>query len=61
MLETQVRSLRQEDALEKRMEAQSSIPAWRIPWRGVHRLQAMGLQESDTSDPSQSQTVISKL
>ena len=30
--ETQVRSLGQEDALEKGMAAHSSIPAWRIPW-----------------------------
>ena len=32
MLETQVRSLSQEDALEKGMAAHSSILAWRIPW-----------------------------
>ena len=30
--ETQVRSLGQEDPLEKGMAPYSSIPAWRIPW-----------------------------
>ena len=30
--ETQVRSLGQEDPLEKGMGTQSSILAWRIPW-----------------------------
>ena len=32
MQETQVRSLGQEDPLEKEMTMQSSILAWRIPW-----------------------------
>ena len=32
MWETQVRSLSQEDALEKGMGTHSSILAWRIPW-----------------------------
>ena len=32
MLETQVRSLGQEDPLEKGMAIHSSILAWRIPW-----------------------------
>ena len=32
MQETWVRSLGQEDALEKEMAAHSSILAWRIPW-----------------------------
>ena len=32
MQETQVRSLGQEDPLEKGTAARSSIPAWRIPW-----------------------------
>ena len=30
--ETQVRSLSQEDPLEKEMETQSSTLAWKIPW-----------------------------
>ena len=32
MQETQVRSLGQEDPLDKGMATQSSILAWRIPW-----------------------------
>ena len=32
MLETRVRSLGREDALEKEMATHSSILAWRIPW-----------------------------
>ena len=32
MQETQVRSLSQEDPLEKEMATHSSILAWRIPW-----------------------------
>ena len=32
MRETWVRSLGQEDPLEKEMATHSSIPAWRIPW-----------------------------
>ena len=32
MQETWVRSLSQEDLLEKRMATHSSILAWRIPW-----------------------------
>ena len=32
MWETQVRSLGQEDPLEKEMVTHSSILAWRIPW-----------------------------
>ena len=32
MQETQVRSLGQEDSLEKEMATHSSILAWKIPW-----------------------------
>ena len=32
MQEAQVRSLSQEDPLEKEMAAHSSILAWKIPW-----------------------------
>ena len=32
MQETQIRSLGQEDALEKEIATHSSILAWRIPW-----------------------------
>ena len=43
--ETQVRSLGQEDPLEKEMATHSSTFAWRIPWREEScRLQSMGSQ-----------------
>ena len=45
MWETQVRSLGQEDGLEKEMATHLSTLAWKIPWmeeRG--RLQSMGSQ-----------------
>ena len=45
MQEIQVRSLGQEDPLEKEMATHSSILAWRIPWtEEIGRLQSMGLQ-----------------
>ena len=44
-LETQIRSLGQEDPLEKEMATHSSILAWRIPWREEPGgLQSIGLQ-----------------
>ena len=43
--ETQVRSLGQEDPLEKGMATHSSILAWRIPWMEESSgLQSMGPQ-----------------
>ena len=45
MQETQVRSLGQEDTLEREMATHSSILAWRISWtEEPGRLQSMGLQ-----------------
>ena len=45
MRETQVRSLGQEDPLEKAVATHSSTLAWRIPWREEPgRLQSMGSQ-----------------
>ena len=45
MWETRVRSLGQEDPLEKEMATHSSILAWRIPWTGEPgRLQSKGSQ-----------------
>ena len=42
--ETQVRSLSQEDTLEKGMTTHSNILAWRIPWtEEPGGLQSMGL------------------
>ena len=50
MQETQIRSLGQEDPLEKEMATHSSIFAWRIPWtEEPGRLQTMGSQELDTT------------
>ena len=47
MQETWVRSLDQEDPLEKGMVTYSSILAWRIPWiEEPGRLQSMGLQRA---------------
>ena len=43
--ETQVRSLGQEDPLEKEMATHSSTLAWKIPWtEEPDRLQSMGSQ-----------------
>ena len=40
-----IRSLSQEDPLEKGMATHSSIPAWRIPWtEELGELQSMGSQ-----------------
>ena len=45
MLETWVRSLGWEDALEKEMATHSSTLAWKIPWtEEPGRLQSMGSQ-----------------
>ena len=45
VLETWVRSLGQEDSLEKEMETHSSTLAWKIPWTEERsRLQSMGSQ-----------------
>ena len=48
--ETQVRSLGEEDPLEKGMATHSSIVTWKIlGTEEPGRLQSMGLQESDTT------------
>ena len=45
MWETQVRSLDQEDPLEKEIATHSSTLAWKIPWtEEPGRLQSMGLR-----------------
>ena len=44
MLETWVRSLGQEDPLEKEMATHSSILAWKIPWTDKPGRQSMGSQ-----------------
>ena len=51
MQETQVRSLGQEDPLEKGMATHFSILAWRISWtEEPGGLQSMGHKESDTTE-----------
>ena len=48
--ETQVRSLGQEDPLQKAMVTHSSTLAWKIPWtEEPGRLQSMGSQRTDTT------------
>ena len=49
MQETQVRSLDQEDILEKGMATHSSVLAWKILWtEEPGRLQSMGSQKTQT-------------
>ena len=49
--ETQVRSLGQEDPLERGMAAKSSILAWRISWKEEPGgLQSWGHKESDMTE-----------
>ena len=51
MQEIWVRSLGQEDSLEKGTATHSSILAWEIPWMEESGgLQSMQLQESDTTE-----------
>ena len=51
MWENWVRSLGQEDPLEKEMATHSSILAWRIPWmEELGGLQSMGRKELDTTE-----------
>ena len=48
MQETRVRSLSQEDPLEKERATYSTILAWKIPWmEEPGELQFMGSKESD--------------
>ena len=49
MQETRVRSLGQEDPLEKEMAAYTRVLAWETPWtEEPSGLQFMGLQKSQT-------------
>ena len=51
MQETWVRSLGQEDPLEKKMPNHSSTFAWKIPWtEGPGGLQSMGHKELDMAE-----------
>ena len=56
MQEMQVRSLGQEDCLEKEMAARSSVLAWRIPWKEEpDRLES---KELDMTEHTRTQTII---
>ena len=56
MQETQVRSLGQEDPLEKGMATHSSILAWEIPWtEEPGGLQSMGSQKRYNLETRQQQ------
>ena len=51
MWKTRVRSLGQEDPLEKEMAIHSSTIAWKIPWtEEPGSLQSTGYKESDTTE-----------
>ena len=51
MWETRVRSLGQEDPLEKEMATHSSTSAWKIHgWRGLVGYSPWGCKESDTTE-----------
>ena len=56
MQETQIRSLDQEDSLEKEMASHSNILAWEILWtEESDGLQSMGLQRVRHDLPLQQQ------
>ena len=49
--ENQVRSLGQEDSLEKEMATHSSILAWKLPWtEEPGELRSRGRRESDMTE-----------
>ena len=51
MQETRVRSLGQEDPLEKETATHPSTISWKIPWtQDPGRLQSMGRKELDTTE-----------
>ena len=56
-LKSRVRTLSQEDTLEKEMATHSSIVAWKIPWsEEPGRLQPRGHKESDTTEHTHTHT-----
>ena len=43
-----------EDLLEEEITTHSSIPSWKIPWKGgLGRLHPWGLKESDTTEATE--------
>ena len=58
MQETQVRSLGQEEPLEKGMATHSSVLAWRTPWtEEVGGLQSVGMQSNTAAGETGQQFV----
>ena len=58
MQETQIKSLGQEDPLEKEMATHSRILVWEIPWTEEPcRLQSMGLQRVGHNLATQQQQI----
>ena len=56
MQQMQVKSLGQEDPLEKEMATHWNIRAWKIPWREEsRRLQSMGLDSTKELDTTKQQ------
>ena len=54
MQETQIRSLSQEDPLEKEMSIHSSILAWKIPWTQA----SLSISESLFSPPKREMIIL---
>ena len=50
MQETWVQSLGQEDPLEEGQATHSSIPAWKIPWRGAWRATVHGIAKCQMTE-----------
>ena len=54
MQETQVRSLSQEDPLEKEMASYSSVLVWEMPWTeepgGLHTVHGVAKSQTELSD-----------
>ena len=50
MRETRLRSLGQEDPLEKEMATHSRTPAWKIPWMEEPGQLVHGVAESDATE-----------
>ena len=62
MQETHIRSLGQEDPLEKGMATHSSILYWEVPWtEEPGGLQSWGCKESDTTERISTYIYIIKL
>ena len=56
--ETWVRSLGQEDPLERGKATHSSVPAWRIPWTGAWWATVHGAAEADVTEHNNNMVVV---